>query len=98
VPAAVGVSANVCLSRLDTSKPSFRLRPTLVIYRCSAVPSEGRLKPSVAFRGVSPDGSLVELTDLPDSAITSTGAAGDIGFSTVELRTQVIPERATDAE
>ena len=29
-PAAVGVSANVCLSMLDTSKPSFRLRPVPV--------------------------------------------------------------------
>jgi len=42
---------------------------------------------------------FVALTDLPVSAVTSTGrSAGDIGLSTVELRTQVIPERATDAE
>ena len=41
---------------------------------------------------------FVELTYLTDSAITSTGAAGDIGFSTIKMRTQMIPERATDAE
>jgi hypothetical protein len=61
------------------------LRPTLVIYQCSAVCPKGRLEPSVAVRGMSPDGSLVELTDLPDPGLTSTGAAGDIGFGTVEL-------------